>query len=107
VTSLRRRLLFAVLVYVALDLCLPSMPGAFVFDAGSCVESVRPGRTLDAAGLVTVRAPAPEPHLFSTADVAAPCTVALAPSLSRVPRRSGAGLRTATPDPAPPSEDSH
>jgi hypothetical protein len=107
VTSLRRRLLLAVLVYVALDLCLPSMPGAFVFDAGNCVESVRPGRTLDAGGLVTVRAPAPEPRVISLPDAAAPRAVVLAPSLSRVPRRGGAGLRTATPEPAPPSEDSH
>jgi hypothetical protein len=37
----RRRLwLFAILVYVGLDLCLPAMPGAFVFDPDGSVESV-------------------------------------------------------------------
>ena len=39
-----RRLLFVVLIYVSLDLSLPSMPGAFVFDPGDSVESVHAGR---------------------------------------------------------------
>lgn len=38
--------LVAVLLYVSLDLSLPMMPGAFVFDVGESVESVQthPGR---------------------------------------------------------------
>jgi hypothetical protein len=31
----------AVLLYVGLDLSLPMMPGAFVFDVGDSVESVQ------------------------------------------------------------------
>ena len=37
----RPSLLLAILLYVTLDLCLPGMPGAFVFDAGDSVESVQ------------------------------------------------------------------
>ena len=33
------------MVYVGLDLCLPEMPGAFVFDASGSVESVSVPRT--------------------------------------------------------------
>jgi hypothetical protein len=36
--------LFVVLIYISLDLSLPSMPGAFVFDPGESVESVHGGR---------------------------------------------------------------
>ena len=34
----------AVLLYVSLDLSLPMMPGAFVFDVGDSVESVQTHR---------------------------------------------------------------
>jgi hypothetical protein len=40
----RRGLLLAVLVYVAFDLSLPAMPGAFVFEAGDSVEGAQGGR---------------------------------------------------------------
>jgi hypothetical protein len=40
----RRELLLAILVYVALDLSLPAMPGAFVFEAADSVESIGGGR---------------------------------------------------------------
>ena len=44
-----RTLLVALLLYVALDLALPMMPGAFVFDPDETIESARTGRTsLDA-----------------------------------------------------------
>ena len=36
--------LVAVLIYVSLDLSLPMMPGAFVFDVGDSVESVQISR---------------------------------------------------------------
>jgi hypothetical protein len=39
--TLRRFVLVAVLLYVSLDLSLPMMPGAFVFDVGDSVESVQ------------------------------------------------------------------
>ena len=40
----RRGLLLAILVYVSLDLALPAMPGAFVFDPADSVESAGGGR---------------------------------------------------------------
>lgn len=49
----RRRLwLFAILVYVGLDLCLPDMPGAFMFDPDGSVESVDVARTRLTSGVV-------------------------------------------------------
>jgi hypothetical protein len=109
VRSLPRRLLVVALAYLALDLCLPSMPGAFVFDAGHCVESVRPGRSPDAAGIVTARAPAPAPvpRVLAMPDATGPRAVVVPSPLPRMPQRSGSGQRTATPEPAPLSEDSH
>ena len=43
--KLRRLWLLAIMVYVGLDLCLPEMPGAFMFDADGSVESVDVART--------------------------------------------------------------
>jgi len=40
----RPELLVAILVYVTLDLALPAMPGAFVFEPADSVESVGGGR---------------------------------------------------------------
>ena len=40
----RRTLLLAILVYVTLDLSLPAMPGAFVFEPGDSVEGTQVAR---------------------------------------------------------------
>jgi len=40
----RRALLLVVLIYVALDLSLPSMPGAFVFDPDNSAEGTHVAR---------------------------------------------------------------
>lgn len=50
----RRLCLFAILVYVGLDLCLPAMPGAFAFDADGSVESVDIARARVTSGLVVL-----------------------------------------------------
>jgi hypothetical protein len=56
----RRSTLCAILVYVALDLSLPMMPGAFVFEADASVESVQ-GNRWRAGGDVAIAAqPAPD-----------------------------------------------
>jgi hypothetical protein len=51
-----RRVLLAVLVYVTLDLSLPSMPGAFVFDPAESVESAQMSRGRMAADVVPLPA---------------------------------------------------
>ena len=48
----RRALLLAILVYVALDLSLPAMPGAFVFEPGDSVEGAQVARGRLAAEVV-------------------------------------------------------
>jgi hypothetical protein len=40
----RRALLLVVLIYVTLDLSLPSMPGAFVFEPGDSAEGTQVAR---------------------------------------------------------------
>ena len=53
--SRRRALLVAILIYVTLDLSLPAMPGAFVFEPDDSVESIGGGRLV--ARIVVVPAP--------------------------------------------------
>jgi hypothetical protein len=55
---IRRPFLFAVLIYVTLDLSLPEMPGAFVFDPAGSVESVEVVRGRVASEAVVLPAPA-------------------------------------------------
>ena len=50
----RRALLLAVLVYVGLDLSLPAMPGAFVFEPGNSVEGTQVARGRLATEVVTL-----------------------------------------------------
>jgi len=58
--SRRRAFLVAILVYVTLDLSLPTMPGAFVFEPDDSVESIGGGRLV--AKIVVVPAPGGDPH---------------------------------------------
>jgi hypothetical protein len=99
-----RALVLAVLVYVALDLSSPAIPGAFVFEAGESVESVARART------VSSMLPAPVPLADPSAVVPAgledepqPASAVIAPAPA-APRRPPA--RTAVESP-PPSEDPH
>lgn len=55
-----RALLFAILVYVTLDLSLAMMPGAFVFDPSDSIESVHVNRGRTAAELPVLPGPSPE-----------------------------------------------
>ncbi len=95
----------AILIYVALDLSLPAMPGAFVFEAADSVESIGGGRMVTRA--VVLPAPAPSP-------------VSPMPQLrAALPHRRVAGevpefgsfrarcLPRTAGDPSDPSEDSH
>jgi hypothetical protein len=46
-----------ILIYVALDLSLPSMPGAFVFEPEDSVESIQSNRGRGSADAVLLPAP--------------------------------------------------
>jgi hypothetical protein len=54
-----RVLLLAILVYVGLDLCLPDMPGAFVFEPSQSVETIDRARGRLTTEIVVLRAPVP------------------------------------------------
>jgi hypothetical protein len=54
----RRFRLLAILLYVGLDLCLPDMPGAFVFDADGSVQSVEVARSRPTGKIVVLVSPA-------------------------------------------------
>ena len=93
------------LVYVTLDLSLPSMPGAFVFDAGDSVESVQLSRTrapVDVAALPLAR----DAAVVVGPEVVRPLVVSTW-DLARAPRRILASLPRATIAPSSPSEDPH
>jgi hypothetical protein len=60
----RRRFVAAVLVYVALDLSLAAMPGAFVFDAADSVESIRFDRGRGLPEVEVMALSALQPALF-------------------------------------------
>ena len=102
----RREILVAILVYVALDLSLPAMPGAFVFEVAESVESVGGGRAaVRTVTLPTIHAsPAQAPvqlHGDLPRRLPAGCEVAL-------PRHPVARCLPRTADtPSPSSEDPH
>lgn len=94
IDGVRRPLLLAILVYVGLDLSLPAMPGAFVFEPGDSVESLQVKRGRAAAEVAVKPAPAAEALIVARAaisliDRAAPAdgaTPARRPVVSRLPR---------------------
>ena len=49
-------LILGILIYVTLDLSLPGMPGAFVFESDETIESVQSARARAAADVVGVPA---------------------------------------------------
>jgi hypothetical protein len=102
----RRRLLLALLVYVTLDLSLPSMPGAFVFDPGDSVESVQLGRMRAAIDVASALPLARDAAVVVRSEVVRPLVVPTW-DLARTPRRIPASLPRATIAPASPSEDPH
>ena len=60
----RWRLVLAILVYVTLDLSLPGMPGAFVFEPGDSAEGAQVrARAVDETVAMPVRALGPVPGL--------------------------------------------
>ena len=101
-----RPLLLALLLYVTLDLSVPAIPGAFVFDAADSVESTQIHRLRGVAEVAVLPSPAreaflaPEPRVDRRDRPVPRHPVALGhPGARRLPR--------ATLDPASPSEDPH
>ena len=96
----------AILIYVALDLSLPTMPGAFVFETADSVESIGGGRVVTWA--VALPTPAgssilPSPQLRSDLRHRLPVS-------REVPRLGcprACCLPRTTCDPSQPSEDPH
>jgi len=105
--TLRRGLLIGLLAYVTLDLSLPTMPGAFVFEPGDSVETIRINRSRGAE-VVFLATPQPALLVVSRPSLEAvtdriPETLPAAPAAHRVAHR----LPRAALDTARPSEDPH
>lgn len=101
----RRVLLLALLVYVALDLSLPAMPGAFVFDVAGSVEGAQRGRPRFVIHPVVMPA-----MLGPTSVLLEPRVEATRPSAGPVVwlvRWAGRCLPRAAGAPPPLSEDPH
>ena len=94
-------MLCALLLYVTLDLSLPAMPGAFVFEAGDSVESVQASRSRHPAAILVLPAPAAArlPLVEPVPRVVQPVAATSRPHrpVKRPPR--------AAIEPAPPSSD--
>jgi hypothetical protein len=96
----------AVLLYVTLDLSLPAMPGAFVFEPEGSAESTQV-RARAAAETVALPALAADPR-FTLSQPPGEERPAAAASARRPIRRAVSWHSRAQHDPAPPlSEDPH
>ena len=103
-----RRFAVLILVYIALDLSLPAMPGAFVFDADESVESVQRNRLQDASAAVSELAIAQNRRDAATVRDTAPLKSLLETRrLAPMPTHPRLLRLTTTRDLPPPSEDSH
>ena len=103
----RPALLLVILIYLTLDLSLPTMPGAFVFEAADSVESTQI-RTRAAVEIVSPPA-LRHPPGFVPFRPPLGAKERLAPaSLAECPARPVVSWRSQAPyDSAPPSEDPH
>jgi hypothetical protein len=104
--KVRPALLLALLLYVTLDLALPAMPGAFVFEAADSVESTRTRARLAVEAVIL---PVPVGDGFVLSRVPLEGRDRLTPA-ERIERERGSVLvwrPRALHDPAPPSEDPH
>jgi hypothetical protein len=103
----RRILLLAILVYITLDLSLPTMPGAFVFEPADCVETVQTkgGR----AGIERVAALplATGPFVLPFLRTELADGLVLSREVTFVARPAVDHLPRGTIEPPPPTEDPH
>jgi hypothetical protein len=100
-------LLFFILLYIALDLSLPTIPGAFVFEVAESVESIqiKVGR----GGVDFPRPSSLARDSFVLLRPRADASDTLAPTSEvRPPAQSVVSwMPRATLEPAPPAEDPH
>jgi hypothetical protein len=102
----RRALLVVILVYVALDLSLPTMPGAFVFDPADSVDSIQTPRGRTTARIVVL--PSPVRHEVLTFESQIDLRQRQLPSeVTAFSPRVVSRLRRARCELARPSEDPH
>ncbi len=102
----RPALLVAILLYVTLDLSLPAMPGAFVFDSSDSVESTQI-RARAAVEIVALPAPVRDAFALSRPPLDVKDRRTPAESVQRGRRPALSWRSWALHDPAPPSEDPH
>jgi hypothetical protein len=106
--SRRRALLLAITLYVAADLSLPAMPGAFEFELASCIESTQSQRGRSPAEIVVVQAPAFEALALWRSSTDVGDDEAVSRHRPCLPRPVVAWRRATHADAAPPpSEDPH
>jgi hypothetical protein len=95
------------ILYVAADLSLPAMPGAFEFELANCIESTQIQRGRSPAEVAVVPAPTFEPLALWRPRTDVSEGVA-APRLVARPAHPVVTWRRPTHDAAPPpSEDPH
>ena len=103
----RRSLVLAILIYLTLDLSLPAMPGAFVFEPADSAESTQV-RARAAAEIVALPAQARDPGLvLFQPPLEGNQRLAHGSSAERRARPVVSWPSRAPYDPAPPSEDPH
>jgi hypothetical protein len=96
----------AILIYVALDLSLPAMPGAFVFEAADSVESIGGGRMATRAVVFPTPAPSPVSPI-SQLRAARPHRPLPGSEVPQFGSPRAHCLPRAAGDPSEPSEDPH
>ena len=107
VRSFPQPLLMAFLVYLALDLSVASMPGAFVFEPDDSVEGVQMSRIQEAAETLASPAPAPDPRALPARDITARSSSVPARSVRLVLSPMRTGTRSESWEVAPSAEDPH
>jgi hypothetical protein len=97
-----RGLIVALLVYITLDLSLPSIPGAFAFEPSDSIESTCQGRARAATAVVALPVlPVERP----TVEVPRPGVRGRVTSVRVVARHRPRVLPRTAPEPAPPTDD--
>jgi len=101
-----RPVLLLILLYVTLDLSVPAMPGAFVFDTSDSVESTRI-RVRAAVETSVLSAPVRDAFFPSRPLLEAKVRLGPAASIERAKPPGLSPRARALDDPAPASEDPH